>query len=338
MTASRHITVTARAAALVEHPLVTVVIPAYNAARTIEETLLSVRAQTYERLEILVVDDGSRDATAAIVQAHAASDRRVQLLSQANAGVAAARNAGLARAQGAYVAFVDADDVWRADKIALQLAAFEEAGPEVGLVYAWHALIDDNSRVIQALPRSGIGGDLLEALAYANIVGNGSSALVRRELAVSIGFDVGLRQAHAEGCEDRKFYFAVAERASFAVVPDFLVGYRESSDNMSSDVLQMLRSRDLCMAEIQDRHPRLAPVVRRSRANALSFMLHRAARDGHWRSFTIILIELLRYDPLRAVDTLARLAVRHARASLRGPRSPAPMRYSLLAKPSGLES
>jgi glycosyltransferase involved in cell wall biosynthesis len=337
MAASRHITVAAKAGAFVDHPLVTVIVPAYNAARTIEETLLSVRAQSYERLEILVVDDGSRDATAAIVQAHAASDRRVQLVSQGNAGVAAARNAGLGRAQGAYVAFVDADDVWRADKIALQLAAFDAAGPEVGLVYSWHALIDDNSRVIQALPRPSIGEDLLEALARTNIVGNGSSALVRRELAVSIGFDEGLRRARAEGCEDRKFYFAVAERASFALVPDFLVGYRESPDNMSSDVLQMLRSRDLCMAEIQERHPRLAPVLRRSRAIAMSFMLYRAARHAHWRSFAILLVELCRYDPLRAVDALARLGVRHARALLRGPQSRALTRYSLLAKPSGLE-
>lgn len=82
-----------------DQSLVTVVIPAYNAAHTIDETLRSVRSQTHRNLEILVVDDGSRDATPAIVANHAAIDARVRLIVQENAGVAAARNRGIAEAK-----------------------------------------------------------------------------------------------------------------------------------------------------------------------------------------------------------------------------------------------
>lgn len=88
--------------------LVTVVIPAYNAAATIDETLLSVRSQSHRRLEILVVDDGSKDATAHIVQRHCAEDSRIRLIRQRNSGVAAARNRGVAEATGDFVAPIDA--------------------------------------------------------------------------------------------------------------------------------------------------------------------------------------------------------------------------------------
>src|ERR1700674_400681 len=92
-----------------EYDLVTVVIPAFNAARTIDETLRSVRSQTHRRLEILIVDDGSTDATPQIVERHVAEDRRIRLIRQPNAGVAAARNKGVVEAAGDLVAPIDAD-------------------------------------------------------------------------------------------------------------------------------------------------------------------------------------------------------------------------------------
>src|SRR5689334_7548849 len=116
-------------------PMVSAVVPAYNAEATLRETLESVRSQTHERLEIIVVDDGSTDGTVAIVEAQQQIDPRIRLIRQKNAGVATARNAGAAAAKGAYLAPVDADDLWHPTKIERQLAAFAHAGPEVGLVY-----------------------------------------------------------------------------------------------------------------------------------------------------------------------------------------------------------
>jgi glycosyltransferase involved in cell wall biosynthesis len=129
--------------------LVTVVIPAYNAEATIDETLQSVRAQTYPSLEIVVVDDGSTDSTAQIVERHAVADARVLLIRQPNQGVAAARNAAIAAGRGQFIAPIDADDVWHPSKIEKQLAAMRDGGSKVGLVYTWSALLDQQSRVTQ---------------------------------------------------------------------------------------------------------------------------------------------------------------------------------------------
>jgi glycosyltransferase involved in cell wall biosynthesis len=93
-------------------PLVSVIIPAYNAENFIAKTLESVLSQTYQNIEVLVVDDGSTDTTAEIVKSFVQKDSRVSLLQQSNAGVAAARNLAIEKSKGEYIAPIDADDIW----------------------------------------------------------------------------------------------------------------------------------------------------------------------------------------------------------------------------------
>src|SRR3954454_6645905 len=131
--------------------IVTVIIPAFNAARTLAATLNSVRNQTHGALEILVIDDGSTDATPEITRCVARTDPRLRLIRQPNKGVAAARNAGLAEAQGAYVAFIDADDLWHPRKIELQLDAARQVGGDLAFVYAWSRRIDETDLVLADL-------------------------------------------------------------------------------------------------------------------------------------------------------------------------------------------
>lgn len=114
------------------NPLVSVIIPAYNAAGFIAETLESVVGQTYRPLEIIVVDDGSRDGTPEVVERFA--DQGVRLIRQENAGPSAARNRGIAAATGAYIAFLDADDLWLPEKIGRQVEIMEQH-PEMGLLF-----------------------------------------------------------------------------------------------------------------------------------------------------------------------------------------------------------
>src|ERR687887_1637608 len=102
-----------------------IIVPMYNAERTIGAALESVCRQTYPALDIVVVDDGSTDASAAIVAAYARSDQRIRLVQQENSGVAAARNLGATSTVADFLAFIDADDVWAPPKIALQLQALE---------------------------------------------------------------------------------------------------------------------------------------------------------------------------------------------------------------------
>jgi len=93
-------------------PLVSVIVPAYNAEAFIAQTLDSIISQTYQNIEILVVDDGSQDRTPEIVESFAQRDQRITLLRQANAGVAAARNLAIEKSNGEYIAPIDADDIW----------------------------------------------------------------------------------------------------------------------------------------------------------------------------------------------------------------------------------
>lgn len=100
--------------------LVSVIIPAFNAAATIVEAIESVQHQTYRRLEILVVDDGSADGTDATVAEIARHDKRVRLIRLPNRGIAAARNHALSVSQGCWIAPIDADDLWHPTKLARQ--------------------------------------------------------------------------------------------------------------------------------------------------------------------------------------------------------------------------
>ena len=231
-------------------PLVSVIIPAFNAAAFVAETLASAQAQTWPNLEIIVVDDGSTDDTAAIVEAAAAGDPRITLLRQPNAGVAAARNRAIAAAQGAYVAPLDADDLWHPDNVRAQVEALERAGPATALAYASYVVIDERGVV-----RHDGGHRTFEArsavrlaLIGHNFIGNGSACVIRRDRVLSVGgYDSSLRARAAEGCEDLALYMALAERWDFAAVPRVLIGYRQHAGCMSLDSTRMARSGQLVL-------------------------------------------------------------------------------------------
>jgi glycosyltransferase involved in cell wall biosynthesis len=256
---------------------VTVVVPAHNAEATLDETLRSVRAQTHRALEILVVDDGSRDGTPAIALAHAAADPRVRLIKQANAGVAAARNRGIEEARAALIAPVDADDLWAPTKIERQVAALRRGGPRVALVYTWSTLIDQESRVIGFGRSATEEGDVLALMCRGNIMGNGSAALMRRDAVLEAGgYDATLRARRAQGCEDLLLYCRIAARHHAAVAPDYLTGYRQSGETMSWDVVQMMRSWLLVAAELHERHPELRTDIEAGEVFAARWLLGRA--------------------------------------------------------------
>lgn len=236
-------------------PLVSVIVPAYNAERWIERTLRSVAGQTHRALDVIVVDDGSTDATAAIADTFARDDARFRVVRQANGGVAAARNHGASIARSDLLAFVDADDLWTPDKTAAQLAALAAAGPDAALCYSYYVMIDAADTIIYREPGDGSAGDVLGRLFVKNIVGNGSAALVTRAAFERVGgFEPALRNAGAQGCEDILFYCRIAEHYRFAVAPDHHIGYRQLPDAMSSDLTRMLRSWLMVVDEMAGRH------------------------------------------------------------------------------------
>lgn len=279
---------------------VAVIIPAYNAEATIDETLLSVRAQTCRSLDIVVVDDGSNDATPAIVTAHAACDPRVRLLRQANGGVAAARNLGIAQSAAPLIAFIDADDLWTRDKIEKQLLALRQAPPGTGLVYCWSALIDEQGRITSLDHRPRYSGAVLDRLCEVNLIANGSSPLIPRTVIEVVGgFDPGLRARHAQGCEDLDLYLRIAERYGFAVVPEHLTGYRQLDSAMSSDLMQMLRSWTLVSDNAAQRRPASRAALARGVTNCTAWLLVRAIQYRRAGDTLRLAGRLLLLDPLR---------------------------------------
>lgn len=297
--------------------LVSVVVPAYNAERFLDETLQSIRNQTHRALEIIVVDDGSSDHTADIVRRHASEDPRVQLISQRNLGVGAARNTGLRRATGAYVAPLDADDLWRPEKIERQLTALKSAGPRAGMAYTWFAIIDEHSNVLSKRSKSSSEGNVLTELCVGNIAGNASSALIRTEIVDAIGgYDETLHQRNLQGCEDLKLYWLIAESYEFVCVREFLTGYRVGKGNMSNDFLRMLSSFDVVTSELCNRRPDLTAQFHQGRVSTLWWLTIRALRSGARRATTVLLGELWRYDRPAFFGLLTRLPLHFSRLSL----------------------
>ena len=243
-------------------PLVSVVIPAYNAEAFIEQTLNSVLQQTYQNIEVLVVDDGSSDRTAEMVRTIEQSDSRIILLHQPNAGVAVARNLGLHHARGEFVAPLDADDLWHKENLEKQIECFLNSDVSVGLVYSWSFDIDERSQPLKGFSAARIQGMVDRTLLCHNFIGNASATLIRRDcLATLGGYDCTLKTQNAEGCEDLDLYLRIAERYQFRVVPHFLVGYRKLVNSMSCDYRKMAKSHDLVISRFRSRHPDIPAIL-----------------------------------------------------------------------------
>jgi glycosyltransferase involved in cell wall biosynthesis len=158
-------------------PLVSVVIPNYNCARFLPDALTSVFAQTYPRVEVIVVDDGSTDDSAQVLDTFG---DRIRVLRQANQGVSAARNLGIRESRGELIAFLDADDLWHPEKLAKQVALF--ADPAVGLVHCAVEYIDEQGRTL-GTNFTGRRGRVLRHIALLEgtvVLAGGSTAVVRR--------------------------------------------------------------------------------------------------------------------------------------------------------------
>jgi glycosyltransferase involved in cell wall biosynthesis len=234
-----------------DQDLVSVVVPAYNAEKTLLRTLKSACRQSHENLEIIVVDDGSIDRTAAIVEELSRSEKRLHLIQQENKGVAAARNRGIAEARGKYIAPLDADDIWHPTKIDKQVRLMAD-GPRIGLVYTWYRIVDGDDRICDTPRPRWARGDVYARLVIENFVGNASSPLIRRKLLEQIG---GYNTLVGQGAADLCMQLDIAEVSLFDLVPEYLVGYRRSPSSMSASGLSMLRAQLSVLDHVQHQHP-----------------------------------------------------------------------------------
>jgi glycosyltransferase involved in cell wall biosynthesis len=257
--------------------LVSVIIPAFNAAGDIRQTLNSVLAQTYQTIEVIVVDDGSSDETSSIVEEFVKKDPRFQLVRQSNAGVGAARNAAIRKASGKYIAPLDADDLWFPEKLEKQVACMEQCGNETGLVYCWSTLIDKRGECVGISDPCTIEGRLRHALVLRNIITNASVPLFRAVALERVGlYLTKAEQGGAQGCEDWDLSLRIAEAFSIRVVPEYLVAYRQTSSSISFKTESMAASFAVTMHRARQRNCDLPSAA--FRWSAGYFYLHLANR------------------------------------------------------------
>ena len=213
-------------------PLVSVIIPNYNYANYIVDSIESVINQSYRNVEIIVVDDGSTDNSVEVIEKYGKS---VTLIQKKNSGVSAARNYGMRVAKGDFICFLDSDDSWDPEKIKLQISKFTSC--EIGVVYSSINLCDEglnHLEVVKALYK----GDI-EYLYYkfptASIVLLGcSSAMIRSELARSVGeFDTLLHTS-----ADWDYFRRLSKRTKVEFVDEPIVNYRRHVSSMSAGSIE----------------------------------------------------------------------------------------------------
>ena len=275
------------------------VVPAYNAEATLPETLRSILGQTYPHMEVIVVDDGSTDKTAEVVRSLALNDHRLRLLHQENSGVAAARNRGIQAAKGEFIAPVDADDLWFSHNLEKQLARMTQVDDPVDVVYSWSLEIDRASRLSGGFHTARFEGEVFFPLLHSFFIGHASATLIRKKCFEQMGgYDSGLREQGAEGCEDWDLYLRMAEHFRFGVIPEFLIAYRLIPGNMSTRLHVMAASHDLVLEGIKKRHPRISNRwIRWSKANFRMYLAKRSHENDHFKDGMIFILKSLLLDP-----------------------------------------
>lgn len=204
-------------------PLISVVMPVWNAGAYLAPAIDSILGQSFGDFELIAVDDGSTDGSAAVLAAAAARDARVRVIAQENAGVAAALNAGIAAARGTYVARMDADDIARPDRFALQIARLK-ADPDLVALGGQILLIDPEGRALRQLVLP-TAHDAIDAK-HLGAHGMGMchpTAMIRTAALRQVG---GYDAAHP-GAEDIDLWLKLAEIGRLANLEEIVLNYRQ---------------------------------------------------------------------------------------------------------------
>jgi len=222
---------------MMSHPLVSIIIPCFNDARYIEDSIKSALNQTYTNIEIIVVDDGSEDESEHIIRRFDG----VHLIRKDHNGVSAARNTGFAASRGDHIVFLDSDDRLLPDAISTHVRAYEEQaryhGSHIGFVFGRFRRIASDARSLRTQEKRP------EILTYKMllrgdaIVPPGVALFPREIVQKSSGFNTSLDKA-----EDYDFYFRIAKLCNGYCHNDVTVEYRQHPHQTSSDIADLLKS------------------------------------------------------------------------------------------------
>ncbi|MGA7938149.1 MAG: glycosyltransferase family A protein [Kovacikia sp.] len=286
-------------------PKVSVVIPSYNAMAYLPETVDSVITQTFTDFEVLIVNDGSSDNI--VEWASQFKDPRIKLISQENQGVCVARNTGIVHAQGKYIAFLDADDLWDPTKLEKQVLCLDDS-QSVGLVHTWMVLIDQHGNSTGRVMISDTTGKVWKQLAEKNTIAC-SSVMVRRCCFEKVGMFAPILHA----VEDWDMWIRIAAHYSFAVINEPLLLYRQHFSNSSKNWQAMEQAFHLVIERTFESKPKeLLFLKDRSYGHASLCLAWKAlqSKDNNYKQADRFRKQaLVNYDQLRYSQEYIRLSL-----------------------------
>ena len=282
-------------------PLVSILVPAFNAEATLADTLQSALASSYPNLEVVLVDDGSTDGTAAIAESFARQDARLRLFRQRHRGVSGALNFGLTQIRGELVARLDADDLWHPTKLEKQVALLA-ADPALALAYTFIRYVDASGCIVRDAAPQNLAGRALCQCLYDGIVGGGSSVVFRRSLLERpTSYDERLSV-----WEDLLLHLRLAAAGTIASVPEYLTAYRLREMSSSADRTKSLKNWRIAYRIIESDFPQIPKFVHSwSNARRLLELAEGFALDRRYTISAMLLAECLAADPVRATAFLA---------------------------------
>lgn len=239
---------------MTSNSLVSIVIPAYNAAKFLPEVIQSVLNQSYQNWELLVIDDGSTDNTAELVNEYSEQDRRVHLISKENGGVSVARNLGAQLAKGELIAFLDSDDLWLEDKVSAHVS-YMTSHPQVGVSFGRVELIETDGKTTNKLTDNIVDTLQPQDLFYSNPTVTTSNLVIRKSVFQTLnGFDESMQYN-----EDIDLLFRLAIQDSWEIksIDQVLVQYRLHSSGLSSTLMKMEEGWVILMNKARQKAPQL---------------------------------------------------------------------------------
>ncbi|MEM9925687.1 MAG: glycosyltransferase family 2 protein [Cyanobacteria bacterium P01_D01_bin.50] len=257
------------------NPTFTVVMPAYNAAAYLSQTIESVLSQTFTDFELIIIDDGSQDNTAAIADNYKNKDKRVKFLLQSNQGVSATRNKGIDRSNSKYIAFIDADDKWFPDNLSFHFKHLEE-NPDLGVSYGKVEFLHPDGKHTGKIARGRLKALQPQHFLYNNPTMTVSNLVVRQQVFQEIGcFDCTMQYS-----EDLDFLFRVAcSNWRIEGIAQVLLGYRTTQGGLSSQLYKMEEGWETLMAKARIQAPELVEKhYSKARSNHLRYLARRAFR------------------------------------------------------------
>ena len=308
--------------------LVSIIIPAYNAQDWVVSALASAVSQTHENIEIVLIDDASTDNTEQIAKSFLEENgcRYQYIRFEANSGVCASRNTGIASCSGSFVLFLDCDDLLHPDCARILLGVLRERGDAV-CAFGRSVLIDKDDNVdlirLKRKLKDKKGGAVRvyspADVAERNPVGLGSGVLVRKSLLSKVEFSQRMSKLRLEGAGDWMFYFDLSMRGDLVGVGNIIVGYRQHDGRrISDDVMKMIKSIEIFEDEVIKTGEIYSRNLKHASLISVRYLLGRVAKSGDLRLLVPLYKFTSKYGFDNAVKFTAHIVLRFAKGVFSG--------------------